>query len=76
MLKLLVAALLATSVSCLVKREMASEEDIKTILDTHNELRKSHGAEPLVWDAELAAYGYDWSSKCEINHSTVSDIRI
>ncbi|KAG2198315.1 hypothetical protein INT47_003028 [Mucor saturninus] len=70
MLKLLIAALLATSVSCLVKREMASEEDIKTILDAHNELRKSHGAEPVVWDEEIAAYAYDWSTNCEINHST------
>lgn len=74
MLKLLVAALLATSVSCLVKRDMASEADIKAILDAHNEHRQKHGAEPVVWDAELAADGYDWSTKCELRHSAVSDI--
>lgn len=33
----------------------------KTILDQHNHYRAMHGAEPLKWNDEIAAYAQQWA---------------
>lgn len=41
-------------------------------LDTHNEYRGRHGANPLKWDWELAEHAQGWADRCQFRHSTVS----
>lgn len=72
MFQLLVAALFVVSVSCLEKRNLVSDDDVQTILQGHNKYRQNHGANPLVWNNELATYANEWSKKCIVNHSAVS----
>lgn len=37
-------------------------------LDRHNQRRATHGADPLVWDAELAAYAVNYAAACNFRH--------
>lgn len=43
--------------------------DAEQYLDTHNKFRASHGAEPLVWDDELARKAQTWANRCVFEHS-------
>ncbi|KAF8898546.1 CAP domain-containing protein, partial [Infundibulicybe gibba] len=43
--------------------------DIATYLKFHNDVRAKHGAEPLVWDANLASKAQTWADKCDFVHS-------
>ena len=49
--------------------EGLSQEMIETILNTHNEYRKKHGAQNLVWNSTAAAYGKKWIERCKFKHS-------
>ncbi|KAF9945857.1 hypothetical protein BGZ72_000916 [Mortierella alpina] len=49
--------------------EGLSQEMIETILKTHNEYRKKHGAQNLVWNSTAAAYGKKWIERCKFEHS-------
>ncbi|KAL7272135.1 hypothetical protein RUND412_005077 [Rhizina undulata] len=41
-----------------------------TCLSIHNDYRSQHGAAPLVWNDELAAWALDHAQKCVFAHST------
>ena len=38
-------------------------------LDQHNKARAQHGADPLTWSSELAAYAETYASDCQWPHS-------
>ena len=38
-------------------------------LDLHNQARAQHGAAPLIWNNDLAAYAQNYGSKCVFQHS-------
>ncbi|KAF9117463.1 hypothetical protein BGX30_005435 [Mortierella sp. GBA39] len=53
----------------IVKRNNISTAEQKTILDTHNKYRARHGAPPLTWNAQAAAFGNNWIQACQFKHS-------
>lgn len=43
--------------------------DIQVYLDGHNNLRRKHGANDLIWSDEAAAKALQWASACQFKHS-------
>ena len=42
---------------------------MQAVLDRHNMYRAKHQADPLSWDADLAAGSQAWSDNCAFQHS-------
>jgi uncharacterized protein YkwD len=47
----------------------ASAADIQVYLQAHNAVRAKHGAAPLTWSADVAAYAQKWANGCKWAHS-------
>jgi hypothetical protein len=43
---------------------------LKAVLDFHNQVRATHGASPLTWNAQMAASAASYSQRCALQHST------
>jgi len=43
--------------------------DIQKYLEDHNNFRAMHGADPLIWDIELADKAQQWANRCQFIHS-------
>ncbi|KLO11772.1 PR-1-like protein [Schizopora paradoxa] len=50
----------------LVERQ---QSDIMQMLTLHNNLRATHGANPLSWDNNLASKAQQWANGCVFQHS-------
>ncbi|KAF9567048.1 hypothetical protein EC968_003517 [Mortierella alpina] len=46
-----------------------TEDEIQSILDTHNQYRRMHGSPDLMWNEAAATWGNDWLQRCEFRHS-------
>ncbi|KAG9322715.1 hypothetical protein KVV02_000793 [Mortierella alpina] len=46
-----------------------TEDEMKSILDTHNTYRRMHGSPDLLWNDDAANWGDNWLQKCEFKHS-------
>ncbi|KAG0275900.1 hypothetical protein BGZ95_008237 [Linnemannia exigua] len=46
-----------------------SQDEIKSILASHNTLRAMHGAPAVTWNADAAKFGDNWLQSCEFKHS-------
>ncbi|MCP3104229.1 CAP domain-containing protein [Myxococcus sp. K15C18031901] len=47
-----------------------TRDDKTKAIEAHNEYRKKHGAEPLVWNDEMADFAEEHTKVCDFKHST------
>jgi len=43
------------------------------VLNTHNQARAEHGANPLAWDNDLASSALAWAQRCKFQHGGEGD---
>ncbi|KAJ7590312.1 PR-1-like protein [Mycena floridula] len=46
-----------------------SADDIAAYLQSHNDARAQHGANPLSWSDDLASKAQSWADRCVFEHS-------
>ncbi|CAO3563811.1 unnamed protein product [Mortierella alpina] len=46
-----------------------TDDEMQSILDTHNGYRRMHGSPDLTWNDAAATWGDNWLQSCEFRHS-------
>lgn len=76
-MKYILAVMILMGMSYTPPDHQLSQEEIKAVIDTHNEWRAKVGVPPLTWSDELAGVAAKWAKelkkkRCELVHSKFS----